>query len=351
MPIKEIDLIVEQSSRKLLQISVPPVRYWLLTQVLDKSDRDALLRMTVEECSTYAPKLKLLAKMNSDGTWPIAKHRKLAEDAGPGPPIGWTYRTMLWNLFTLAEFNASSSEGHIEESMRQLFRWQTKEGFIPGPWTDVFPLPYFNGYALHLLHRFGYGKENGTRRLAHWLMSTQRFDGGWNMPYVMDMRYLPEYKGMRMRDFVDMVRNMDRAAMDLKKLTQYPSSPYVTMMVIWGLMQDPHLANSEAVRKGADFVLDRFFKKNPHPSYYMTEDHWTKLRYPYRFGSGLHGLDVLTDLGYGPSDPRMERPIKWLIDSRSADGFWTQHNRPHAEKDQWITLIALRILHRYSRLA
>jgi hypothetical protein len=351
MHTKEIDLIVEQSSRKLLQISIPPVRYWLLTQVLEKSRKDALLSKTALECTNFSPKTKLLGKMKPDGTWPIAKNRKLAEEAGPGPPIGWTYRTMLWNLFTLAEYNASREEGYIDESLRLLLKWQNQEGYIPGPWTDVFPLPYFNGYALHLLHRFGLWRENGVRRLSQWLLSIQRFDGGWNIPYVMDMHYLPEYKGMRMRDFVELLRRTDRSTIDLGKFTQFPSSPYATMVVLWGLMLDQRLADSDAVKRGADFVLDRFFKKNPHSSYYMTEDHWTKLRYPYRFGSGLHALDILTKIGYGADDPRMDRPIKWLLESRSADGLWTQYNRPHAEKDQWITLIALRILHRYSRSA
>jgi hypothetical protein len=44
----------------------------------------------------------------------------------------------------------------------------------------------------------------------------------------------------------------------------------------------------------------------------------------------------------------MERPINWLAGSRSADGFWNQSERPHPEKDQWITEIALSILNRYS---
>lgn len=343
----EIDYTVENSSRKLLQNAVPPVRYWLLRQVIGKTERDTEVKGALEECATYRPKLKLLEKLRPDGTWPIPRNKKLAEDMGPGPPIGWTYRTMLWNLFTLSEYKTSRKERNVQAALDKLLSWQDDDGYIPGPWTDVFPLPYFNGYALYIMVRFGLEHDKRVQKLTEWLLSMQRHDGGWNLPFVMDVHYLPEYKAMRMREFVELVRGRGWKSFDLKSLTQFPSCPYVTMLTVWGLMQQKELAKSTAVRRGADFVLDRFFKKNPHPSYYMTEDHWTKLRYPYRFGSGLMALDILTELGYHKEDPRMDRPIRWLMSMRASDGLWSQSNRPHPERDQWISLIALRTLKRY----
>ncbi len=343
----EIDYVVDNSSRRLLQTAVPPVQYWLLRQVMDKGERYPLFRRTLHECAVYRPKLKLLEKLRPDGTWPIPRNKKLSEDAGPGPPMGWTYRTMLWNLFTLSEYKTSRTEGNVEAALDRFLEWQDDDGFIPGPWTDVFPLPYFSAYALYLLVRFGLEKERRVQKMTRWLLSMQRADGGWNLPFVMDVHYLPEYKAMRMREFLEFVRGKGWKSFDLKGLTQFPSCPYVTMVTVWGLMQQKKVARSAAVERGADFVLDWFFKRTPHPSYYMAEDHWTKLRYPYRFGSGLMALDILTELGYGPDDPRMERPIKWLLNARSSDGLWSQSNRPHAERDQWISLIALRTLKRY----
>jgi len=115
------------------------------------------------------------------------------------------------------------------------------------------------------------------------------------------------------------------------------------------LAESPKQIKSEAVDRGAELVLDRFFKRNPHSSYYLSEDHWTKLRYPTRFGSGLMALDLLTKLGYGPEEARMGRPINWLINARETDGLWSQSDRPHPQKNHWISLIALRTLHRYSK--
>ena len=46
----------------------------------------------------------------------------------------------------------------------------------------------------------------------------------------------------------------------------------------------------------------------------------------------------------------MDKPIRWLLGARSKDGFWSQSDRPHPEKDLWITEVALSVLARYSRM-
>jgi len=348
MPLDEIRKVVEQSSRNLLRVSSPPVRYWLLTQVGGKSEDSLAVQKTLDECGTYPPMVKLLAKLREDGTWPIPKHREYAEKAGPGPPIGWTYRMMLWNLFMLAEYRASSEDRKVVAGLEKILSWQTPEGYIPGPWTRAFPLPHFNGHALHVLARFGMERDPRVQRLAKWLLSIQRADGGWNIPYLMDIYYLPEYKGMRVREFTDFVERSDKSAFDLKGQSEVPSCIWTSLLVLWGLAESPRLSRSKAVERGASFVLNRFFRRNYHATFYKSETHWTKLNYPIHYGSGLMATDVLTRLGFGPDDPRMEKPMEWLADARSADGLWSQSKRPHPERDQWISLYALRALSRYA---
>ena len=349
--IEDLCVLVEQSSRKLYEIAPPPVRYWLLTQVMELDEDDETVEDISRQCMTYRPKVKLLEKLRSDGTWAIPIDKKEAEDAGPGPPIGWTYRTILWNLFTLAEYRTSRNEGNVNAALKNLLNWQTEEGDIPGPWTDAFTLPYFNGYALHNLVRFGLEKDPKVQKLMRWLLSEQRPDGGWIIPYLMDVHRLPEYNWMRMWNFVDFVRASDKSKFDRASLMDVPSCHWSTMLVLWGLAESSKQIKTEPVRRGAELILNRFFKKNPHTSYYLSEDHWTKLRYPTRFGSGLMALDLLTKLGYGPDEPRMDKPINWLVNARGTDGLWSQSERPHPQKNHWISLIALRALHRYSELA
>ncbi len=349
MLLSEIERVVQESSRKLLQVSVPPVKYWLLVDTLGKDERDPLVQRTIAECKVYPPRVKLINAQRPDGTWPISKARKAEEDAGPGPPVGWTYITMLRNLQLLEDCCTNKNEGYISVALEKILSWQTKEGYILGPKHDIFPLPHYNGYAVRNL--FIYGMENDPRvkKLADWLLSIQRNDGGWAIPYLEDVKYLPEYSHMKVTDFMQLVRDGDTPKSDPHGFRDVPSCIWTTMMVVRGLARGSEYRRRRELLRGADFFLDRFFKKNPHEAYYHSEKNWTQLKYPPYFGSGLGALYLLTILGYGPGDSRMEKPIRWLLSARHSDGFWWQSERPHAQKDQWITGFAVDILNRYAK--
>ncbi len=346
----EINGIIEDSSRKLLQISSPPVKYWLLDSIMEKAKDDSILRQTRRECDEYVPKLRLLNAQNDDGTWPISRQRRLEEEKGPGPPIGWTYVTILRNQYMLGDYKTVIEEGHVRESFEKIFGWQAKEGYIPGPWTKAFPLPYYNGFALRNMQQFGLDDDPRARKLMRWILKVQRPDGGWNIPYIQDVWNLPKYSHMKKRKFLDLIEGEDAPPYDPKEYSDIPSCVWSTVMAIRGLTYSATTHKTAAVQKGVDFILDRFFKRNHHPSFYQSEKNWTILKYPTYLGSGLSVLNMLTWIGYGPEDERLERPMKWLISARSKDGFWHVSDRPNPEKDQWITIIAVAILKRYARL-
>jgi len=347
--LSEIDRVVLESSRKLLQVSVPPVKYWLLVDTLGKDESDPLVQRTVAECKAYPPRLKLIGTLREDGTWPISKARKAKEDAGPGPPVGWTYITMLRNLQLLEDMKTDKDEGFISVALERILSWQKKDGYILGPYHDIFPLPNYNAYAVRNLFIYGMGGDPRVKKLADWLMSLQRHDGGWVIPYLEDVKYLPEYRHMKVNDFMELVRNGETSKSDPKGFRDIPSCIWTTMMVVRGLARNDAYRRRREITRGADFFLDRFFKKNLHEAYYHSEKNWTRLIYPPYFGSGLSALYLLTILGYGPSDERMEKPIRWLLNARHSDGFWWQSDRPYAQKDQWITGFAVDILNRYAK--
>jgi len=343
----EITRVVDESSHKLLQRACPPVRYYLLTDVMGRDYDDVLVTRTLEECRKYRPRIKLLDTLREDGTWPISKQRRKAEDEGDGPPYGWTYITILRNLYDLGEYQTTKEEGHVEAALERILSWQRKDGHIPGPWGKGIPLPHYNGFALRDLLKFGLDKDPRIQNLTRWLLSTQRSDGGWLLPYLEDMKYLPEYKSLRQEKFMEMVKDGKTIKYDPDDYKEVPSCIWTTMMVVRGLAHSYKLASSKEAKRGANFILDRFFKPNYHSVFYRSASNWTKMKFPTYFGSGLCALDIVTWLDFGANDPRMERPIKWLLSMRTNEGFWGQSERPHAEKDQWITEIALSILNRY----
>jgi hypothetical protein len=347
MPPSDIDRVVRESSRKLLQVSVPPVKYWVLLNTLDMDIDDPIVQRTVSECRTFPPRVRLLESLGKDGTWPISKSRKIAEDAGPGPPVGWTFVTMLRNLEVLDDMCTSRSEGNIDKVVERILNWQRKDGSILGPKHNIFPMPNYNGYALWDLLLYGMHGDPRVGKLADWLINMQRHDGGWAIPYQQDVKYLPEYRYVQQEDFLEQVRKGETPRSDPKGYRDIPSCIWTTMMVVRGLSRSKKYRSLPAVRKGADFILDRFFRRNNHESYYRSEKHWTRLKYPPYLGNGLSALYLLTRLGYGPSDERMEGPIEWLIKARHPDGFWWQSHKPCLQKDQWISGFAVEALHRY----
>lgn len=345
----EMDKVVRDSSKKLLEVAPPPVRYWLLWDVLQRPPEDPELKAAVEGCRAYPPRLKLLDSLREDGTWPISTSRRMEEDAGPGPPYGWTYITMLRNLDALGDSLTTRDEGRVGASIDRILGWQTEDGHVPGPW-ERFPLPHYNGYALRNMVVLGADDDPRVGKLRDWLYRNQREDGGWVIPYIQDMKYLPEYRHMKMRDFLSLANNGLPYDAGERRLRDLPSCTWTTMMVVRGLVASASPTKDERVLRGADFFLNGFFRRNQNSTFLMDERHWTRLKYPTYHGSGLCALDILTFLGFGPDDERMDKPIRWLLGARSKDGFWRRSDRPHPEKDLWITEVALSIIARYSRM-
>lgn len=347
---KEVEQAVDEAVARLNQMAVPPIRRWILEYILWKERSDPVLNRVIEECKTYRPMTKLLETQNQDGTWPIPASRRTAEGGEAGGPFGWTHITMVRNLYMLFEYWATREMGHIEDSLETLLSWQDPEGFIRGPEADGVPRPYHDGLELGVLVKFGMKDDERVQRLLDWLVSLQRHDWGWNVPYFQDMKYRPEYRFMRIDEFTRLIQEGKVPDHDPAEYEDIPSCIWTTLGVLRGISMNDDLAREPRFRKAAEFILDRFFTRNYHPSFYQSGKNWTMLKFPTYYGSGLTALDTLIHLGFGPDDERMEKPIKWVLNSRSKDGLWHRSERPHPIDDQWISLVCLEILGHYRDL-
>jgi hypothetical protein len=350
---REINATIEHSCNRLDKIAVPSVKYWLQVYVQGMDEDDARVQRTLDEAKSFPPRVKLLRALREDGTWPISKHRQMVEDSGPGPPYGWTFITMVRNLYLLHDYCVLSDEGYVNNALDKILSWQNDEGYIEGPSTDMIPSPFYNGVALSTFMKFRRPKNDSrVAKLIDWLMRMQRHDGGWNMPYVQDVKCLPQYRHLKMDEFIDLVQRGD-IPYDPRAFRNIPSCYWSTVGALTGLAwisEDPTDSRIKDIVRGGGFVLDGFFKKNNHSSFCRSEKHWTTLKYPTYFGSGYWALHSLFNLGFGPEDRRTEKPVRWLLQARAKDGFWYHKERPHRLQDQWLTVSILMILRKYSNL-
>jgi hypothetical protein len=201
-----------------------------------------------------------------------------------------------------------------------------------------------------VLYRFKMERDPRVRRLVEWLVKNQRHDGGWNIPYLQDSKYRPEYRQMPVSEFVKRVQRGEVEPSTPEESRRIPSCVWSTLGALRGLdWSEPH-QHDQDVRRGGDFVLNGFFKRNYHPNFLQSERNWSMFKFPVYNGSGLTAIDCLEYLGFGPDDPRMEKAIRWLISMRRTDGFWYRSVRPHNIDDQWITVTALMVLEYFSRM-
>jgi hypothetical protein len=344
----EIGRMVDESANRLLQSSSPSMRYWVLKDIMRKDREDLVLQRALSECERYPPRLRILEGMNPDGTWPVPGARRNGGNGRARDGAYAAHTTMLKNLLRLLHFVTPPGDPRVDASLERLLSWQTGDGYIKGPVSNGLPQPHYNGHALYVLVGLSPYENQRLNKLADWLIHAQRKDGGWNMPYLQDVRYLPEYRDIGMDEFVDLMRTEERERHDPGELQDVPSCHWTTMMVLWGLNEMLWTRRSKCVERGADFLLGRFFQRNPHSNFFESEKNWRALKYPHNKCSGLAALDVLVKAGMGPDDPRMEKPIRWLMSARYRDGMWTDSDRPHSETGQWITLLALWVLSQYA---
>lgn len=344
-----INRMVDESARKLLQSASPSVRYWILTDIMRKDREDREVQRTFDECRAYRPMLKLIETIQPDGTWPIPSSQRALGPDGFHSATYHEHMTILRNLLSLLHYNCDHTDERIHAVLDRLMGWQTKEGYISGPLGHPFPQPHYNGYALCDLCGFDREHDKDVNRIAGWLYSMQRSDGGWIQPYVQDVMCLPQYRHMSMEEFVQMMRDGREEVPTPEDLGDVPSCHWTTLMVLWGLMEQPFMRKDSRIRRATSFLVGRFFERNPHANFYQHEKYWKTVKYPPNKCGGLVALYVMTKIGVGAEEPRMEAPISWLVSARYRDGFWTESNRPHTEAGQWLTLMAVLTLDRYAK--
>ncbi len=313
----------------LLEKDQPSVRYFTLLELLGKTERDSEVRRARAAIPRVGWAAGLLQRQNPDGFWEARKPRTLRE---------WArflqfpqFRSTMWPALVLADLGMDSRDPRIRKIAELFFEYKLQ---LSSPFNFFTEEVCAVGNLASMLVRFGYGHDRRVRKLYAWLLEDQRENGGWNCapgkPGTLDC---------------------------WEALAAFSAVPKVH--------RSPQM--QRAIDRGVEFYLERrLFREG------TKYDPWFRFHYPtHYFYDVLVGLDVVTRLGYG-GDRRLQPALDLLAHKRRADGTWSL-DRIHPDvgrslkrdysgrelkpwsleaagkPSKWITLTALRVLHRVER--
>jgi hypothetical protein len=231
-----------------------------------------------------------MAGQTKSGYWP-------RKDTCDGP----RYTGALWALILLGEMAVIPDARVKKECERFLNLHQGENGSfsyrskLRG--KEHYPDPCLTGNMARTLIVLGYGSDPRVRRAIEWMPEAQLEDGGWNCDY-------PEFEGVKVRH----------------------SSFMSTIEPLWAYSEIPKQTwtrrMKRSVERGAEFLLLHRLYKADHHEWMPMNPTFTSLHFPmYFYYDALHGLRVLSKLGYG-GDERMRDAAHLVLSKRRPDGRW-----------------------------
>jgi hypothetical protein len=309
----------------LLEENQPSVRYYALTDLLDRRHDDPDVRAARARIPRTGWANDILKRQGPKGFWERREPRTVKEYLY----FLWfpEFSATIWSAVVLADLGLTSADPRIRKTADRLFEYKLGLSSMINLYHEEMCAV---GNATRTLTRFGYGDDPRVRKLYDWILDDQRSDGGWNCsqgtPGTLE-RWEP-----------------------LAALAALPRSKRSKRM-------------DESIARGAEFYLQRYLSREG-PRYAP----WFRFHYPnHYFYDVLVGLDLLTRLGYA-DDRRLRPALKILGEKRRHDGTWaidranpdapasllhlhTNKVRPlqletPGRPSKWITLTALGVLKR-----
>ncbi len=271
----------------------PGISYWTLREFQAASENDPEARSYRDNIASYGPVKTLLDEQHSEGYW------------GEPEDCYWPkWRATVWPLILLAELGLPGDHPKIRKACEYFLKTLDDQdrSWPPRQYPEGDPTGYrlmwepcVSGNMARTLVEFGYSDDPRVREMFDWLVKYQLPDGGWNC------------------DIGEWGREVCH------------SSFCSTVEPLWAfssLESDKWpKGGREAVARACEFLLMHRLYKSDHTGKVIDEE-WTRLHFPlFYFYDILHGLRVLTSLGFG-QDERTGDALWLLSGKRLPDGTW-----------------------------
>lgn len=317
----------------LLEPDNPSVRYFALTDLLDRASNDREVVAAKKAINASHPLKAILDAMHPSGYW-----------VKPGRGYSPKYRSTVWQVIFLDQLGADASDPRICTACEYIFEHtQTPNGgfgcsgsesLLRPPNSSV--LHCLNGNLLRAMLGFGYANDERVARSIEWQarsITGDRFD-----QYFKSTTTGP--------GFACAINNGDPCA-------------WGAIKALLALAREPKKSRTgqvkQAIRIGVEFLLSRDPARANYPAGYgRISSSWFKLGFPSGYVADvLQNLEVLAELGYA-RDRRLKPAIEWLLSKQDAQGRWKnqysyagkmwENIEPQGSVSKWVTLRACRVL-------
>ncbi|MBN1357882.1 nitrogen fixation protein NifH [Candidatus Bathyarchaeota archaeon] len=315
----------------LLEKTNPSVRYFALSQILDKPRSSSEVQEAKKEIMLDGVVPKILAKQNDGGYWEAPDKFYTAK-----------YKGTVWQLIILAELGADGQDARVKKACEFILEnSQDRKSGGFSAWLSVKVgggrysgvLPCLTGNMVWSLIRLGFLDDPRVNRGIDWIVKYQRFDDGEAYP----PKIWPYEKATSCFGKHSCHMGVVKA---LKALAEIPDAKRSAGVI-------------GTIERGVEYMLKHHIYKRSHNLSKLSKPGWLRLGFPLMYQTDvLEILGILTSLGY--KDPRMQETIDVILSKQDENGTWKLENtfngrfqtsiEQRGNRSKWITLNALRAL-------
>lgn len=327
-------ILKADSTRWLLEEDNPSVRYFTLTEILEKSTNDSEVKEAKKDIMNIGIVPEILAKQKNDGYWETPTAFYTAK-----------YQGTAWQLLILAELGADITDNRVRKACEFIlensqhpesngFSMWSSEKTGGGRRSGI--IPCLTANMVWSLIRLGYLEDPRVQRGINWITTYQRFDDGiestpkgW--PY-------DNYEICWGKHTCHM-----GAVKALKALAEIPTGKRNGKI-------------EATIKNGAEHMLKHHIYKRSHDLTKISKPGWLHFGFPLMYQTdALEILGILTKIGY--KDERMKETVDLVVSKQDSQGRWKLENtfngkfqadiEQKGENSKWITLNALKTLKKF----
>jgi hypothetical protein len=317
----------------LLEPDNPSVRYFALTDLLDRPADDPEVMAAKAAINSSFPVKNILDAMYPQGYW-----------VNPGPGYSPKYRSTVWSVIFLDQLGADGNDPRVRTACEYVLEhtqapnggFGCRGGFKATRPPNSLVLHCLNGNLLRAMLGFGLGDEERVQRAVEWQARSITGD-----------RFTEYYKsGTSGPGFACAVNYGEPCAWGaikaLRALARIPQDK-----------RTPQI--KKAIKIGVEFLLSRDPVKADYPAGDgRISSSWWKLGFPSGYVADvLQNLEVLVELGRARGK-RLKPAVEWLIAQQDARGRWKNQYaysgklwtniESQGSVSKWVTLRACRVL-------